>query len=145
VFVAGAAACGGNALTSVAAAPAPTTSLYQRLGGYDALAAVTDDFLARLTGDADLQPFFAGLEPERVVYVRQMVVDQLCAATGGPCKYVGRSMKESHATLEIGGAAWDKTAGHLVATLRKFNVPSREMNEVLALVGTMRGDIVTKP
>jgi len=73
------------------------------------------------------------------------VVDQLCAVTGGPCVYVGRDMKASHAGLGITERDWDASVRHLVATLDKFSVPAKEKDEVLALVGTLKKDIVEKP
>src|SRR5438046_9478078 len=76
-------------------------SLYKRLGGYDAIAAVTDDFIGRLVTNKDLSRFFVGLSDDSKVKVRQHVVDLLCNKSGGPCAYIGRSMKESHKGLKI--------------------------------------------
>ena len=71
----------------------PTSSLYARLGGYTAIAAVTDDILAREVKDPVIIPFFKGLEAKDLQRIRQHLVDLLCAATGGPCFYPGRDMK----------------------------------------------------
>ena len=76
-------------------------SLYKRLGGYDALAAVTDDFVGRLVSDKQLTRFFNGVSTDSRKRIRQLVLDQLCAATGGPCLYIGRSMRASHEGLGI--------------------------------------------
>ncbi|MFI5134451.1 MAG: group 1 truncated hemoglobin [Chitinophagales bacterium] len=76
-------------------------SLYKRLGGYDAIAAVTDDFLARLTTNDQLKKFFGGLNQTDQLRVRQHIVDFLCAKTGGPCVYIGEDMKSAHAGLNI--------------------------------------------
>lgn len=76
--------------------------------------------------------------------IRQMVVDQLCAATGGPCVYVGKTMKESHATLDITNEIFDQFVGHIRAALVRFAVPSREQNELLGALAGMRADVVTK-
>ena len=119
-------------------------SLYKRLGGYDALAAVTDDFLSRLSTDASFSRFFAGHSTDSIKRIRQHIVDQLCAATGGPCVYTGRDMKTSHAGLGISDKEWDGSVKHLVATLDKFNVPAKEKDEVLGAVGTLKKDIVEK-
>lgn len=116
--------------------------LYTRLGGYDALAAVTDELLTRALADTIIAPYFKGLEPWQKVRVRQMIVDQLCEATGGPCHYVGRPMPLAHEQLSIDDRAWNAFAGHLVATLRKFKVADREQRELLEIVGSMKGDIV---
>ena len=120
-------------------------TLYQRLGGYDALAAVTDDFVGRLAADPKLARFFAGHSKDSLGRIRQLVVDQLCAATGGPCVYIGRDMKSSHQGMGISEADWQAAAGHLVATLDKLKVPEKEKGEVLALVSTLHDDIVDKP
>lgn len=119
-------------------------SLYQRLGGYDALAAVTDDFLGRLATDKSLGRFFVGHSEDSVKKIRQLVVDQLCAATGGPCVYIGRDMKTVHKGLGISKADWNTAVAHLIATLDKFKVPAAEKNEVLAAIGSMEKDIVEK-
>ncbi|MCS6803733.1 MAG: DUF4440 domain-containing protein [Acidobacteriota bacterium] len=124
--------------------PRPTDSLYKRLGGYDALAAVTDDFLGRLLGDPQLKKFFGGVSTNSAQRIRQLVVDQLCAATGGPCFYIGRDMKASHAGLGISESDWDRAVAHLVDTLNKFMVPEREKSEVLAALSGLKKDIVEK-
>ena len=132
-------------------APAPATaaqaapSLYKRLGGYDALAAVTDDFLGRLVGDPQFARFFGGHSTDSLKKIRQLIVDQLCNATGGPCVYIGRDMKTTHAGLGITEKDWEVNVKHLVATLDKFNVPAREKDEVLAAIGSLKKDIVEKP
>lgn len=128
--------------------PAPTPSagpqsLYKRLGGYDAIAAVTDDFLGRLVGDPQLKRFFTGTSTDSQRRIRQLAVEQLCAATGGPCFYIGRATRTAHEGLNITEADWQATVNHLVATLNKFNVPEREKSEVLSAISGMRKDIVT--
>ena len=77
-------------------------TLYKRLGGYDAIAAVTDDFIGRLAADKQLSRFLVGLSVDSQKKLRQHVVDQLCEATGGPCLYTGRAMKAAH-------GAWNYT------------------------------------
>ena len=127
---------------SAFAADAPQQSLYVRLGGYDALAAVTDDFIGRLATDKSLSRFFVGHGKDSLGKIRQLVVDQLCAATGGPCVYIGRDMKSSHQGMGITEADWNRAVGHLVATLDKFKVPEKEKNEFLALASSLKNDIV---
>jgi hemoglobin len=122
---------------------APT--LYKRLGGYDAVAAVTDDFLARLAGDPQFAKFFVGHGTDSIKRIRQNIVDQLCAATGGPCNYIGRDMKTSHAGLGITEKDWDASVKLLVATLDKFTVPAKEKDEVLGAISGLKKDIVEKP
>ena len=119
-------------------------SLYQRLGGYDAIAAVVDDFVGRLINDKQFERFFAGHSNDSKKRIRQHIVDQFCAGAGGPCVYTGRSMKDSHTGLGITEAEWDASARHLVATLDKFKVPEAEQKELLAFVTTLKADIVEK-
>lgn len=120
-------------------------SLYDRLGGYDALAAVTDEFIGRLATDKTLGRFFVGASDNSKMRIRQLVVDQLCAATGGPCKYIGRDMKTSHKGLGITEEDWNIAVKHLVATLTKFKVPEKEQKEVAAAISGLKADIVEKP
>lgn len=132
----------GLALSTGSAGAAEQASLYKRLGGYDALAAVTDDFIQRLATDKQLGRFFVGHSTDSVRHIRQMVLDQLCAATGGPCYYIGRDMKTSHAGMHISEADWDAAVADLNATLAKFAVPAREQQEVVAAIGALKPQIV---
>ena len=125
-------------------AHAQAKSLYQRLGGYDALAAVVDDFVGRLVADKQFDKFFVGHSVDSKKRIRQHILDQFCAATGGPCIYTGRDMKTSHMGLGITDADWDAAAKHLTASLDKFKVPEKEKGEVLAFVTTLKKDIVEK-
>ncbi len=120
-------------------------SLYERIGGYDALAAVVDDFIGRLVGDKRFEKFFSGHSVDSKKRIRQHILDQFCAATGGPCIYLGRDMKTSHTGLGITEADWDAGAKLLAASLDKFKVPEKEKGEVLAFVTSLKKDIVEKP
>lgn len=117
-------------------------SLYKRLGGYDALAAVTDDFIVRLATDKKLAKFFVGVSDEHKARIRQLVVDQLCAATGGPCVYVGQEMKAVHKGLKITDDDWNATIADFGLTMDKFNVGRRERDELAALFAKLKPDIV---
>src|SRR6266849_3035991 len=129
-------------ITTTSSVFAQQPSLYKRLGGYDALAVVTDDFIGRMAADKALSRFFCGHSKDSLGRIRQLVVDQLCAATGGPCVYIGRDMKTAHAGMGITEADWGTAVGHLVATLDKFKVPEKEKNEVLGAVSSFKKDIV---
>ncbi|MDQ2854947.1 MAG: group 1 truncated hemoglobin, partial [Acidobacteriota bacterium] len=119
-------------------------TLYQRLGGYDALAAVVDDFIGRLIADARFEKFFTGFSVDSKKRIRQHLLDQLCAATGGPCVYMGRDMKTTHQGLGLTEADWNAAAGHLIEALDKFKVGKREKNEVLTFVSSLKKDIVER-
>ncbi len=127
----------------VQAAPAGT-SLYARLGGYDAIAAVVDDFLGRLATDPQFQKFFVGHSQDSIHRIRQLIVDQFCQVTGGPCAYTGRDMKTAHKGLGITEADWNASVKHLIASLDKFKVPEKEKGELLAIAGKLKDDIVEK-
>ncbi len=137
-----------NALVSFALPPAPPQqaasqdSLYKRLGGYDALAAVTDDFITRLATDPKEGRFFVGLSTDSKVRVRQHIVDFLCVATGGPCKYTGRDMATAHTGLGITEEDWTITVKHLGETLNKFNVPAKEQQDVVNAIAPLKSQIV---
>ena len=119
-------------------------NLYKRLGGYDALAAVTDDFVKRLVEDKQLTRFFNGVSLDSRKRIRQLVLDQLCAATGGPCIYLGRTMRASHEGLGITEDDWNVAVKLLGMTLDKFKVPKAEQGELANLLGTLKPDIVDK-
>jgi hemoglobin len=114
-------------------------SLYERLGGKDAIAAVVDDFTAKCANDERINKKFARTDIPRL---KKMLVDQVCEATGGPCTYTGRDMKETHRDMSVTAGEFDALVEDLVASLDSFNVPKTEQEELLSLLGPMRGDIV---
>lgn len=118
-------------------------SLYKRLGGYDAIAAVTDDFIGRLATDKKLSKFFVGLSDNSKARVRQHVVDLICATTGGPCVYLGQDMKTAHKGLNITEAEWQASVDDFTATLDKFDVKQKERDELFAILNKVKPDIVT--
>ena len=118
-------------------------SLYKRLGGYDAIAAVTDDFITRLATDKKLSKFFVGLSDNSKQRVRQHVVDLMCATTGGPCIYLGQDMKTAHKGLNITEAEWQASVDDFTATLDKFGVKQKERDELFAILNKVKPDIVT--
>ena len=120
----------------------PDRALYYRLGGYDAIAAFADDLQVRLTSDPQIGVYWKGKCTDSMKKDRQLVVDFLCAVTGGPVHYAGRDMKTSHAGLGITEAEWDIFAGHAVAVLDDLGVAEREKSDVLALAGSFKNDIV---
>jgi len=120
-------------------------TLYERLGGYDAIVAVTDDFVGRLVADKRFTKFFVGHSKDSIKRIRMHVIEQLCEAAGGPCNYTGRTMRAAHEGLGITSEDWDESVKHLVASLDKFKVPQAEKDELLAVVSTLKKDIVDKP
>ena len=118
------------------------SSLYQRLGGYDAIAAVAGDLLPRLMQDAALGRFWANRGDDGVRREKQLLIDFLCANAGGPLYYTGRDMRTAHVGMRISEHDWTAFLGHLQATLRKFQLPEREYNEVVAFIESTKAEIV---
>jgi len=119
-----------------------TETLYARLGGYDAIAAVAENLLPRLTKDPQLGRFWKHRGDDGVRREKQLLIDFLCASAGGPLLYVGRNMKTSHKGMGINESDWRLFIGHLEATLDTFNLPATERAEVLAFVDSTKRDIV---
>ena len=132
-----------GATSAVADQPAPSqASLYKRLGGYDAIAALTDDFIGRLATDKRLARFFTGLNDASKARVRQHVVDLLCQATGGPCIYLGQDMKTAHKGLNITETDWSAAVEDLKMSFDHFNVGQQERSDLVAALGKLKPDIV---
>jgi hemoglobin len=118
------------------------STLYARLGGYDAIAAVADDLLPRLVSDAQLGRFWAHRGADGVRREKQLLVNFLAASAGGQVYYTGRDMVATHKGMKISDSDWQRFLGHLRATLDKFRVPEPERREVLAFVESTKAAIV---
>jgi len=116
-------------------------TLYDRLGGKGAITAVVDEFVARVAADASINRHFAKTD---IPKFKGHLVDQICEATGGPCKYAGRTMPDTHKGMNITMAEFNATGGHLAGALDKFKVPDREKTELLTAIGGMADQIVGK-
>ncbi len=116
-------------------------SLYDRLGGKPAIQAVVDDFIGNVAGDARINKRFAGANIPRL---KTRLVDQICEASGGPCKYTGQSMKVAHVGMKITDADFNSLVEDLVKSLDKFKVGAQEKNDLLGALGGMKGDIVNQ-
>ena len=141
VLAAGLAACGGKAKRPDAPVAEPTMSLYDRLGKRDAIAEVVKDLVEqRVASDRRINLFFKTTDlPD----LQAKLVDQICEATGGPCKYTGRDMRTSHAGLGIKDADLAALVEDLKTSLDQFQVGAKEQQELLAALAAMRDDIVT--
>jgi hemoglobin len=115
------------------------STLYQRLGGRDAITAVAKAFEERAGGDARINQKFGKTNLRRLT---KEFVDQLCQDTGGPCTYTGRDMTEAHTNMGVTGAEFDAFMEDLAATLNDFNVGKAEQDELLSKLTPMRGEIV---
>ena len=117
-------------------------SLYERLGGYDAICAAVDDLLPRLFSDPQIGGYWKGQSNPTKRKGRQMIVDFFVEAFGGPAYYNGPEMKPIHEGLGISDSDWDVFVTHTVATLDKFGVQGQEREEFLAAAASLKGDIV---
>ena len=133
-------------LTFVLALPstalAQGKSLYERLGGYDAISAVVDDFAPKLFADPVVGKRFFGMSDDSREGFRQKNKNLVCKVTGGPCKVISRSAAVTHGGLGIKGSEFDIVFNHLVDTLKKFKVPEKEQQELLTIIRSLRPDIV---
>ena len=117
-------------------------TLYERLGGYDALAAAVDDLLPRLQSDPQLGVYWKGQNTHTKARGRQMLLDFLVQAFGGPAIYQGLDMNAAHQGLNITESDWTTMERHVVAVLDKFGVQGQERADFLAAAGSLKGDIV---
>lgn len=123
----------------LAACAQPGPSLYQRLGGTPGISAVVDDFVDTVRADPMIGKRFQTAD---VVHTKAMLTELFCQASGGPCTYTGRSMKDIHRGMDISDAEFNDMAGDMAKTLDKFKLPQREKTDVLNLMASLRGDIV---
>src|SRR5690349_19001114 len=115
-------------------------SLYERLGGKPAITAVVDDFVGNVAADDRINGFFAKTD---IAHLKQLLVEQICAGSGGPCTYTGRDMRTAHAGMGVGDTHFNALVEDLVKTLDRFKVPQREKQELLSVLGPMKTDIVS--
>ena len=109
------------------------------MGGQPAIVAVVDDFVGNVAADARINKFFANTNIPRL---KRLLVEQICAGSGGPCQYTGQSMTEAHRGMGVKDADFNALVEDLVKTLNKFNVPQAEQQELLGVLGPMKGQIV---
>ena len=119
--------------------PMMQKSLYDRLGGKDAITAVVDDFVGNVAADKRINGYFAKADIPRL---KRNLVDQICSATGGPCVYTGKDMKTAHKGMGIADADFNALVEDLVKALNKFNVPAKEQGELLGILGPLKPQIV---
>jgi hemoglobin len=135
---------GGCATTAASSKPAaaPVASakpLYERLGGKEAITAVVDEFIARVAADNAINARFVNAD---IPHLKLMLVEQICAASGGPCQYTGKDMKTTHTGMQVTGDEFGAMVGDLKGALDKFHVGEVEQKDLLGALGGMKGDIV---
>ncbi len=117
-------------------------SLYERLGGYDAIAALVDDFMGRMFADKQVGRFYIGHGTNSKKRLRQLIVEILCEVAGGPVRYIGRDLKTAHSGLGITESDWQIAVGHLKAALDRLKLQQKEKDDVLAAVSGLKPVIV---
>ena len=117
-------------------------TLYERLGGYEAIVAFANDILPRLQSDPQLGRFWANRGADGVAREKQLLIDYLCHCAGGPMYYTGRDMALAHRGMRISEGDWSTFLNHAAATLAKFKVPADEQRDVVAFVQSLKKDIV---
>ncbi len=137
--------CGSQAALAQGAAEKAAPSLYDRLGGLAPISVVVSDFIDALVADAVLNAnpaIDAARKRVPPAYLKYHVTAMVCQATGGPCQYSGRGMKETHVHLNITEAEWGRMVGIFKEVLAKYEVPAKETQELLDIVGSTKADIV---
>lgn len=119
----------------------PSATLYDRLGGKEAITAVVNELAANVAADNRINQRFA---KANIKQFKSNMVDLLCMGAGGPCTYKGLDMKTMHTGMKISEAEFGAMAENVVKTMNKFNVPAQEQSEVLAMLGSMKGDIINR-
>ncbi len=134
------------ALASSLASAAPKDALYKSLGGKKAIIAVVDEFVGRVAADSRINTFFKATasDPKRLAGFKKKLVDQICEAAGGPCKYKGKNMKAAHKGMAVAGADFGALVEDLVGALDKFKVKDADKQALLGVLGPMKSDIVEK-
>src|SRR5436190_14753510 len=121
----------------------PSPSLYERLGRYDGIARIADEYLKGVRADPQFARF-SGRGADSLARARQLLKDQLCALTGGPCVYIGRDMRRAHGGLGITDAEWSASTRHMAAAAEKCHVSGTDKEEFMALIESLRQHIVEK-
>lgn len=127
--------------SACAAKEAKGGSLYDRLGGKGAITAVVETFVGNVGSDKRINGFFASTD---LTKLKGHLVNQICEASGGPCKYTGRTMKQTHLGMGVHDAAFGALVEDLVAALDHHKVGKVEKDELLGVLGPMKNDIVEK-
>ena len=118
-------------------------SLYERIGRYDAISLVADEYLKGVRSDPQFARF-SGRGSDSLRRAKQLLKDQLCALTGGPCTYIGRDMKTAHSGLAINAEEWATNMRYMAAALDRAKIGGKEKVEFLAIVDSLKPAIVEK-
>lgn len=128
-------------LCSLITAQSKAPSLYNRVGGYDAISSIADEYLKGVRSDPEFARF-SGRGADSLRRAKQLLKDQLCAMAGGPCTYIGRDMKSAHAGLRINAEEWKTNMKYMAEALDKAKIAGKEKAEFLAMVDSLRPQIV---
>ena len=129
-------------IATLPAAGLAQDTLYERLGGYRAIAALADDFVKRLARDSLFDRFFADATDGSTEELRWMIVDFMCEETGGPCIYTGRDMKAAHEGIGVTKEEWDRAIALFGESMSAQRVPAQEAQDLATLIVPLESDIV---
>ena len=122
-----------------------SSTLYERLGGYDVISNIIDEFLVKMFTDPQVGRYFVGMGTDTREQLRQKNKLLLCKNTGGPCKIINRDMKRAHEGLRITNSDWKVAMAHLRNTLKTLKIGEQEQRELLQLIGSLQEKIVEEP
>ena len=122
----------------------PAATLYSRIGGYDFITRFVDTAFPRVATDARLSRLFRGHATDSQMRQRQLIVDALCRAAGGPCFYIGRDLRVVHEGLGITDEDWLTFIGIIQKTVQEFKLPEETQRDFLKLFEGFKSVVVLK-
>jgi len=117
-------------------------SLYERLGGYEGITVIVEEFMSRLKGDAQLGRFWQNRGDDGIARENQLLIDFFCSNAGGSMYYTGRDMKTAHKGMKISESDWSILTGHCAATMEAVKASQKECDEVVAFLSSFKNEIV---
>lgn len=128
-----------TSLLALASAAQAEATLYEQIGGEPVLRKTVEEFMIIMEQDDRINFSFGNTDTAKF---KQLLFEQLCNITGGPCAYTGRSMKESHEKLDVNNAMFNALAEDVYLAFDRAGVPYRLQNKVMAIFAPMQRDIV---
>lgn len=131
----------GALFLAIGVGPAPAQSVFERFGGKEGIDRIVADVTDRWVADPRIGQTFDDVNLDRF---KRLLSDQFCELLGGPCKYTGRNMYQSHKGLHLNAAEFNALAEDLQDTMDKFDIPFWTQNQLMVLLAPMANDIITR-